>query len=307
VDYVYLDRPPTVISAPIQQVILYHGPAWSPIFTAVPYWYPTPDAAVNYPFTGILVSAYPWNPIAVWSDYRNSSTLLEIYLTIHWTVPSIGCGAHGPDPETCTPGTVIWTCDDQTGRWQWGCDQRWITLNTITPNSGPTAGATPVTITGTHFASGARVTFDRIPATAVTVVDANTITATTPAHAAGRVEVTLDWPHGGRISWTNAFTYVPPPTVTAVTPNRGFNGGRTPVTITGTNFAQGATVLFGGIAATNVTFVSGTALTANTPAHAIGPVEVRVIVNGQTGSMANAFTYVMDPAQIMSVMSAVLQ
>ena len=38
------------------------------------------------------------------------------------------------------------------------------------------------------------------------------------------------------------------------------------MTITGTNFAAGATVTFGGTAATNVVVVSSTTITATTPA-----------------------------------------
>ena len=63
------------------------------------------------------------------------------------------------------------------------------------------------------------------------------------------------------------------------------------MTITGTNFAAGATVTFGGAAATNVVVVSSTQITATTPAHAAGAVTVTVTVNGQSGSLTNGFTY----------------
>ena len=43
-------------------------------------------------------------------------------------------------------------------------------------------------------------------------------------------------------------------------------GRWTAVTITGTNFASGATVTFGGSAATSVVVVSSTTITATTPA-----------------------------------------
>ena len=46
-------------------------------------------------------------------------------------------------------------------------------------------------------------------------------------------------------SLTNGFTYVVSPTVTSVSPNTGSTAGGTAVTITGTNFAAGATVTFG--------------------------------------------------------------
>ena len=60
------------------------------------------------------------------------------------------------------------------------------------------------------------------------------------------------------------------------------------MTITGTNFAAGATVTFGSTAATNVVVVSGTQITATTPAGSAGAVTVTVTVSGQSGSLASA-------------------
>ena len=67
-------------------------------------------------------------------------------------------------------------------------------------------------------------------------------------------------------SLASGFTYVVLPTVSSVSPNNGPIAGGTGVTITGTNFAAGATVTFGGTAATNVVVVSSTSITATTPA-----------------------------------------
>jgi hypothetical protein len=63
------------------------------------------------------------------------------------------------------------------------------------------------------------------------------------------------------------------------------------VTITGTGFQSGATVTFGGTAATNVTVVSSTSITATTPAHAAGAVNVVVSDSGGSGTLTNGFTY----------------
>ncbi len=57
----------------------------------------------------------------------------------------------------------------------------------------------------------------------------------------------------------------PAPTVTSVSPNSGTTAGGTAVTITGTNFAAGATVTFGSTAASSVVVVSATTITAVTP------------------------------------------
>lgn len=61
----------------------------------------------------------------------------------------------------------------------------------VSPAGGSTAGGDSVTITGSGFTEGCTVTFDGTPATSVVVVDANTITCDTPAHAAGLVDVVV--------------------------------------------------------------------------------------------------------------------
>ena len=96
-------------------------------------------------------------------------------------------------------------------------------------------------------------------------------------------------------SLTNGFTYVVRPTVTSVSPNSGVAAGGTAVTITGTNFAAGATVTFGSASATNVVVVNSTTITATTPAGSAGAVTVTVTVSGQSGSLTNGFTYVVPP------------
>src|SRR4029077_7860058 len=79
--------------------------------------------------------------------------------------------------------------------------------------------------------------------------------------------------------------------ITKISPNSGSTNGGTAVTITGTNFVSGATVTFGGIAATNVTVGSSTAITATTPAPAAGVVNVVVTDSNGSGTLTNGFTY----------------
>lgn len=168
------------------------------------------------------------------------------------------------------------------------------TVTTISPVTGSTG--TVVTITGTNFSSGAAVTFGGIPATAVTVVNATTITATVPA-GTGAVTVTVTQA-GQSATSPIAFTYVAPgPTVTVISiaPASGSANGGTAVTITGTNFALGATVTIGGVSATNVVVASTTSITATTPAGTAGTATVSVTAGGQVGSLPNAFTYIAVP------------
>jgi hypothetical protein len=83
----------------------------------------------------------------------------------------------------------------------------------------------------------------------------------------------------------------PAPAITAVNPNEGSTTGGTAITITGSNFQDGATVAIGGNAAT-VNSVSATSIAAVTPAGAEGAADV-VVSNpdGQTVTLAGGFTY----------------
>jgi hypothetical protein len=65
------------------------------------------------------------------------------------------------------------------------------TVTGINPNTGPTTGGTSVTITGTGFACVSAVSFGSTPASSYTVVSPTEITATSPAGAAGIVDVTV--------------------------------------------------------------------------------------------------------------------
>jgi hypothetical protein len=81
------------------------------------------------------------------------------------------------------------------------------------------------------------------------------------------------------------------PTVSAVAPSAGTTLGGTTVTITGTNFAAGATVTIGGTPATDVAVQSATAITARTPQHASGAADVVVTVGARSGSLPNGFRF----------------
>jgi hypothetical protein len=83
------------------------------------------------------------------------------------------------------------------------------TVTSVSPTTGPIAGGTPVTLTGTHFASGTRVTFGGAAATSVAVVSAEQITANTPAHGAGSVSIVVIRSDGQKGTLANGFTYAP--------------------------------------------------------------------------------------------------
>jgi hypothetical protein len=139
---------------------------------------------------------------------------------------------------------------------------------------------------------------DSAAATTFTVNNDTQITATTPTHAAGAVNVVVTTP-GGTATGTGVFTYVAPLTFTSITPTSGPTTGGTAVTIVGTNFVSGSSlaVTIGGTAATGVSVTDATHIAATTPAGTYGAKDV-VVTNGDGASTATgtgAFTYVTSP------------
>ena len=93
------------------------------------------------------------------------------------------------------------------------------------------------------------------------------------------------------------------PTVTGVSPSSGPTAGGTSVTITGTNLTGATAVKFGSNAATNVSVVSATTLTATSPAGSAGTVDVTVTTPGGTSatSAADHYTYVTAAPTVTAV------
>ena len=89
------------------------------------------------------------------------------------------------------------------------------------------------------------------------------------------------------------------PVILSVDPDTGSFSGGDVVTITGSNFVDPPLVRFGGTASPTVTFVSGTELTAETPAHYPALVDVEV-ENPSTalGRLTNAFTFTGNTATL---------
>lgn len=164
-----------------------------------------------------------------------------------------------------------------------------LTVTSVTPSEsdiyGTVYGAGPgprdVVVTGTNFKTGALVNFGNFAATNVVVVDSETITCTIPLGPSDLTTCTVTnieidpatnlYDFG---TLDDAFDYLDLPPITVnvggVSPDSGSVIGGGTVTITGTNFTAGATILFNGIPATNVTFVNSTTYTCTPPANPPG-------------------------------------
>jgi len=165
-------------------------------------------------------------------------------------------------------------------------------ISGASPADGPTSGGTVVTITGKGFQAGAGVKFGGSQSTAVTVSSSTQINAMSPAGSSGTVSITVTDPNAQSASLPSGFTYTSAPAVSSVSPNSGSVTGGTTVKILGSGFQSGASVTFGGIAATSVTLVSSTEIQAVSPVSAAGTVSIAVTnTDSQSATLASAFTY----------------
>ncbi|HEX9149947.1 MAG TPA: IPT/TIG domain-containing protein, partial [Thermoanaerobaculia bacterium] len=86
------------------------------------------------------------------------------------------------------------------------------TVVSVEPVSGSTRGGESVIVTGSGFASGVTVLFGGVLATSVTILDSNgtQLRLTTPAHAAGIVDVVASNPDGRSGTFTSGYGYAAP-------------------------------------------------------------------------------------------------
>ncbi|MFM7808086.1 MAG: IPT/TIG domain-containing protein, partial [Planctomycetota bacterium] len=95
----------------------------------------------------------------------------------------------------------------------WGdCPVDPPTISGVSPSSGPTAGGTTITITGTALTNTSAVTVRGNAATSVVVVSDTTVTAVTPPGSVGAANVQVTT-LGGTATISGGFTYgnAPPP------------------------------------------------------------------------------------------------
>ncbi len=174
-----------------------------------------------------------------------------------------------------------------------------LAVSSVTPDQGPTAGHTSVTIKGTDFVKGATVKIGG-KASSVTVHSETEITAITTAGTAGSDEVVVT-DTGGVSSGGPSYTYVAPPkpSVSAISPTGGSTLAGTGVTITGSGFV----VRGHGQDRQQSHFGDGRLLdeiTAKTASDPAGSDEVVVTDANGVSSGGPSYTYVAPPPPVVS-------
>ena len=208
---------------------------------------------------------------------RSSSLARIVMATLGVSVViTLGCGSSPSGPSAGAPFSVL----------------------SISPSEGSSAGATSASITGTGFVikgrAGATVTVDGRRVDASPSFDGRTISLVMPAHAAGKVDVTVIGPLGqAQASVPGGYSYValPPPVISELLPNIGSTGGGTPMIIKGAGFRFGLTVSVDGIVSTpGYDDWDDNGIYLLMPAHAVGTVEV-IVTNPDGQAASGVFTY----------------
>jgi hypothetical protein len=232
---------------------------------------------------------------------EDSAAVLESGELMTWgmnTLGSLGIGADGAavdSPVQVTAlGMVAGVSAGGGHMLAFGEAQPGITH--ITPSSGPAAGGTELTITGSNLAGASAVRFGASTATSFTPVSATTVTAVAPA-GSGTVDVTVVTPGGSTPSTpADRFTYLTQPSIAKLSAKGGPATGGTEVTITGSGFAAPAEVHFGEATATSITVNSPTSITATSPVNVSGTLDITVTTGGGTSATSSKTHFKSAPA-----------
>ena len=170
----------------------------------------------------------------------------------------------------------------------------------LAPASGPEAGGTSVTVTGTGFTGATGVSFGGTAATSFSVGGSGALTAVAPA-GTGTVDVTVTTPYGTSSTGGagNDFSYIPAPVLTVVSPGSGPTTGGTSVTLTGTALTGVTAIYFGSTPATGYIVNNDGTLTVTAPA-GTGTADITVVTPGGTSAISTADQFQYVPAPVVS-------
>lgn len=212
------------------------------------------------------------------------------------TVPARGSAPRKSDvgvtgAGTATlPGAVTWR----------------IGLSSITPDTGPAAGGTQVTVAASALPADAQLVVGTHAATGVTVTGETSIAGTTGTGSGGAasdvvVREAADLENEAVLS--AAFTYLEALSIGRVQPERGAIAGGTLVTVLGSGFGDATVVSFGSARAKDLKVVDSHTLTCRTPkAATVGVVDVRVDRLTENDTLPGGFSY-FDPRSISGGLS----
>jgi prepilin-type N-terminal cleavage/methylation domain-containing protein len=177
------------------------------------------------------------------------------------------------------------------------------TITSLSPSSrGQGAANQTIIVTGTNFQSGAVVGFSgtgiTVNSTSFTNSTHLSVNVTVAANATvGARDVTVTNPDTGTYTLSGGFTVNAAPTVTSLSPSsRGQGASSQTITVTGTNFQNGATASFSGsgITVNSTSFTNSTHLSVNITVAGnatAGAYDITVVnADGGIGTLSGGFT-----------------
>ena len=171
-------------------------------------------------------------------------------------------------------------------------------LTAVSPQTGPIAGQTQVTLSGAGFVDGATILFGMRPAGQTVVVSENEVTVRSPIGQIGSADITVINPDGQVSVAENAFAYFelgvadPTPILSASTPSSGWIGGGDEILLTGASFGTNPSVRIGEQLAEVISVRNGNLIRVRTPAGESGEVDITVTTDrGLSVTLRDGFVY----------------
>jgi len=169
----------------------------------------------------------------------------------------------------------------------------------LEPQNGPSRGGTRVNIRGHNFKNGSTVRWNSVQL-AAKFVSGEVLFAVTPPGRSGVVSLEVVNPDGKSAILPNAFRYKGSPQITSISPQMGSPEGGYTITISGNDFEEGSSILFGSQYA-QTTFVNPNTLAAIAPGGENGSIDITVTdKEGERNTYAGGFFY-NDPPKILSM------
>jgi len=171
------------------------------------------------------------------------------------------------------------------------------TVTSVSPAAGALSGGGLLTLTGTNFATWAQAIVGGALCTNVVIVSNTQMTCTLPSGTAGVKNIVVTNPDGQSSTLTSGYTYQLGPSLSSAIPPSGSMTGGTLVTLIGSNFMSGVSVLIGGVLVTDLIKDSATQIRLWTPASSTTGAKTVVITNpdGQSVTQEQAWTYLKAP------------
>ena len=171
-----------------------------------------------------------------------------------------------------------------------------VSVASVSPDVGPKAGGTTVTVTGAGFEPGMTVRIGALPALNVSVIDSETAELISPAGSPGSADVTVEFgEHSGTL--TNGFTYTSEQlALSLISPPTAAQCGGTYLVVTGDGFDDETEIWIGGELTEVIERVSAAEMHVRSPKLPSGPYDAEARRGDEIVTLPGALS-TFDPRQ----------